>query len=315
MANSNVFEYAPGIPGKFLFRVRETHIRDHIAQLIAKGASGAAKLDLALRGIALDPRHLGKRTTVGLVLPKHTYGRLHDLVRPADHYGLNPDTPEVARLKRKWVSEQLAKLEAMGLIEREARPGKRPRIIVLKDDASGDSFDDPDGKGQDSYVTVLGGVVASSAFAEWGGPETAAYLVSMIAERYEIEHRRRRLGKDYEAPDPGSGEWWRPLSWFADKDGYRPTHHVIVPFSIPTLERGMRRLLAEGLVSRKHITKNPLTKRRIESGRRNLYTNHFHTLTEEKFTDEQLQAFVEESASKQTAKPGRSGRSKKLKRR
>ena len=109
--------YDGGIIGKFLFRVRESHIRDHIAPLLSKNAVGAAKLDLALRGIALDPRHQGNRPEPGIVIPRHSYSALHDLVRDGSRYG-DPEDSSTVRLKRKWMGEQLQRLENLNLLKR-----------------------------------------------------------------------------------------------------------------------------------------------------------------------------------------------------
>jgi hypothetical protein len=286
-------EYAPGMVGKYLFRMRETHVRDHLAPLLSRGANGAVKLDIAMRGLALDPRHQGQRPTAGMILPRHSYSDLHDLVRAPDWYGDELEAPEVNQLKRKWVNEQLAKLEDIQLIRRVTRPGKRPILIVLKDDGSGDTFDDPDGRGENSYLTILGGIISSGELAEWSGPETAFYLAAMVAERFETEYRRSRQST-FQAPAPGGGEWWRPLTWFSDPDRYRRDTHVRIPFSESTLERGLDGHRQRGLVTTRHIRVNPVTKRRIESGRRNLYHNRFDTLAASTVSDSEMEQLIEE---------------------
>ena len=73
--------YLSQLVGKHQFRVRETHVRDHLAPLLTKGRSGAVKLDLILRGVALNPVHKGKRKTPGQVLDTYIYPELHDLAR------------------------------------------------------------------------------------------------------------------------------------------------------------------------------------------------------------------------------------------
>ena len=99
--------------------------------------TSAAKLDLVLRGAALLPEHAGKHAP-GTVLYAYSYERLHDLCRPANtfgDFGSEVDTPaEVVAAKRKWVGEQLRRLEALALIRRVERPGRRPYLIVLRDD-------------------------------------------------------------------------------------------------------------------------------------------------------------------------------------
>ena len=60
----------------------------------------------------------------------------------------------------------------MKLVRREPRPGKRPRLVVLRDDGSGQPFDDPDGSPGNTYVRILGSVIASGALASWGGAGT-----------------------------------------------------------------------------------------------------------------------------------------------
>lgn len=274
--------YGPRIWGKHLFRVRESHVRDHLGALLEQRAVGAARLDLVLRGLALNPAHSGRRPRPGVVLPQHGYESLHDLAREPTRYEPDvvrlesSDDPEVRRLKRKWVGEQLVRLEKLHLVERRERPGRRPELIVLRDDGSGDPFDDPDGTPGNSYVTVLGGVIASGAMAEWKAPELAAYLAAMIAERYERE-RRRRLG--LEAGPVGGGEWFRPLSWFSDSSMRNPTD-VTVPFSLSTLERGFAIHRKNGLIVVDKRRRIPGTGRRFKTGERNLYRNRFHTLQE-----------------------------------
>jgi hypothetical protein len=65
--------YLSHLVGKHQFRVRETHVRDHLAPLLTKGRAGAVKLDLILRGVALNPVHKGNRKTPGQVLDTYTY--------------------------------------------------------------------------------------------------------------------------------------------------------------------------------------------------------------------------------------------------
>jgi DNA-binding HxlR family transcriptional regulator len=269
--------YGRGVIGKHLFRIRERHVADHLVPLMTSKAVGAAKLDLVLRGIALSPAHAGARKP-GLVLTKYSWEQLHDLARTPETLGSAPPDldapPEVVRLKRKWVGEQLARLEALGLVQRQNRPGRRPRLFVLSDDGLGGRFDDPDGTPGNTYVTILGSLIRSGALASWGAPELSFFLAAMIAERHDAQ----RLNTKDVPPRPfGAGTWFRSLGWFADSEDRRPAQHVRIPFSVPTLERGLTKLEQAGLVVREHITRNPRNNSRL-SGRRNHYTNRFHTL-------------------------------------
>ncbi|HEX2391811.1 MAG TPA: hypothetical protein VHI77_02720 [Solirubrobacterales bacterium] len=260
-----------GVVGKHLFRVRERHIADHLAPLIASRAVGAAKVDLVLRCVALLPHDAGNREA-GTVLSRCTWELLHDLSRPSDHLGAVPpglDPPEsVRKLKRKWVGQQLSRLEDLGLLRRDMQSGRRPKLVIFRDDGSGEPFDDPDGSAGNTYVTILGAVIASRTMTAWGAPELAAYLAAMVGERHATPR----------PTEPGSGKWFRSLAWFADSDGfYGPESRVKINFSEATLERGIKRLEADGLMSRKRITTAPGTNRRL-SGPRNLYANNFASL-------------------------------------
>lgn len=264
--------YSPYVTGKHAFRVRERHVAEHLAPLIKSNAVGAAKLDLVLRGIALLPAHAGKRRPPGLVLPSVTYEQLHDLCRPSSAYLTTipeDEYPDAATLdaKRTWVGEHLLRLEKMNLLRRVPRPGKRPYILVLRDDGSGDPFDDPDGKTGNTYITISGSIVAAY-FPLWGAPEVTAHLAAMIGERYE---RGRTPGMPL-----GGGTWYQPLKWFADKDGERPAGHVRVPFSTRTLERGFNALVKQELVTIKRTTRRPGGGRFTHP--RSVYTNLFNTV-------------------------------------
>jgi hypothetical protein len=264
-----------GVVGKHLFRIREHHVADHLVPLISSRAAATAKLDLVLRCIALSPQHTGRRVP-GLVLPQCSWELLHDLSKGDQGLGdVGPGmdaSPEALKLKRKWVGQQLKRLEEMRLVRREARPGNRPRLLVLRDDGSGQPFDDPDGSLGNTYISILGSVVGSRALASWGAPELSAYLAAMAAERSE-----NRQGRNIE---PGTGRWYRPLAWFADKNGlYGPSNRVRMGFSVPTLERGIASLEASRLISRRRILRNPRTNRRLK-GPRNLYFNNFDSLSD-----------------------------------
>lgn len=280
--DSGGLRYGPDVVGKHQFRVRERHVADHLALLIQGKAPGAAKLDLVLRGVALSPDYSGKRTP-GLVLPAYGYSHLFDLTENPDRYGPAVDLldypPEAVRAKRKWVGEQLQRLTALKLVKRNDRPGHRPELIVLRDDGSEGTFDDPDGKGQaNAYVTITGSIISTGQFRSWGGPELAFYLAAMVAERYSANRLRVLEGvtKPWAA---GAGQWFQTLDWFADPDGRRPAGQIRIPFSVPTLERGLRRLVDQGLVERETIRRDPLTGRRFARPR-NLYTNKFNSVDE-----------------------------------
>ena len=272
-ANDQRLQLDFGVVGKHLFRVRERHVADHLVPLISGRAAATAKLDLVLRCIALSPQHTGRRVP-GLVLPQCSWELLHDLSKGDQGLGdvgpgMDP-SPEALKLKRKWVGQQLKRLEEMNLLKREARPGNRPRLLVLRDDGTGQPFDDPDGSRGNTYISILGSVIGSRALASWGAPELSAYLAAMAAERSE-----NRRGRNIE---PGTGRWYRPLAWFADKDGlYGPSDRVQMGFSVPTLERGIVRLEAARLMSHRRIHRNPRTNRRLK-GPRNLYFNNFDSL-------------------------------------
>ena len=147
----NGIEYAPGVVGKYLFRVRETYVAGTAADLIRSRRVGALKLDLVLRGLALLPEHAGGREP-GHVLRRRgslSYQLLHDLCR--DPHGSPQQAPhdiedDAATLekKRTWVREQLQVLEARQLVQRSTDPrGRRPEITVLRDRCDGEPFDDP----------------------------------------------------------------------------------------------------------------------------------------------------------------------------
>ncbi len=272
--------------GKHEFRLRESHIADHLIPLMRRRAVGAAKLDVVLRCVALLPDH-ARKNPAGTVLRGFTYERLHDLSRPRNafgDYGSEVDTPaEVVAAKRKWVGEQLQRLEAMDLVQREDRAGRRPRLIVLRDDGSGEPFDDPDGSEGNSYVRILGSLVARRTLARWGAPQLSAYLAAMTAERYTDAAR------GITRKQPGRGKWFRQLDWFADPDGsYGPESRVRLGFSVATLERGMIALEKEGLLDRERTTTDPFRNRRL-AGPRVVYTNRFASA-------EDLDAVVEEEA-------------------
>lgn len=257
-----------------MFRVRVRHVAEHLAPLITRRAVGAAKLDLVLRGVGLLPHHAGPRQP-GLVLRRYSWEQLHDLARTADALGATDPQfdppPEVVKLKRDWIRDQLVVLEELNLVQRQLRPGGRSHLLVLRDDGSGEPLDDPTGSGGDVYITIRGDTIASGALARWGAPELSAYLAATVAERYD------RSATNSHFPS-GTGKWFRPLSWFADRDRrFGADARPRIPFSVPTLERGLRIFRQEGLVTWDRITRNPETRARLR-GPRNYYRNHFDLL-------------------------------------
>jgi DNA-binding HxlR family transcriptional regulator len=267
-----------GVTGKYLFRIRQQHIADHLIPLMRERAWGAAKLDLLLRCVGLAEEHAGPRPT-GFVLPGYSWEKLHNLVRAPGGVGAQPSDldapPEVVRLKRKWVGAQLARLEALGLVRRIAKKGRRPELLVLSDSGSGKPLDDPGAQG-DSYVTILGGTIASGNLASWRAPELSAYLAATVAERLHPPSRKKEG-----TPPLGGGQWFRSLGWFADQDQrYELTARVIMPFSPATLERGISRLEKEELITRTQILHDPRNGNRLQ-GPRNLYRNRFDRLASE----------------------------------
>ena len=251
--------------GHYRIRLRERHLRDHLATLIAAKNPGVAKLDVVLRGLAALP---GEDRPVGQVPPNIRWEQLHDLTRAGAY--LAADTV----LKRKWVSDKLSRLEEFGLLCRHSVPGGRPVITVLRDDGSGASFDDPTGAGEDSYVTFLAGLIAYKRLAGWGSTQLAACLAAMIAERYTRADPLQVQAFELNNLPLGGGRWYRPLSWFADRDGHRPAKHVRIPFTEGTLHHGLTQLRAEGLIGYRRIYEDPRTGRRFKYGRR-VYRNGF----------------------------------------
>ncbi len=76
----------------------------------------------------------------------------------------------------------------------------------------------------------------------------------------------------------GEGPWFRSAAWFGDAEGkYGPDARVKLPFSVPTLERGLVQLRDEGLLSSSRHVIAPGTRRRL-TGPRNFYRNRFGQL-------------------------------------
>ncbi len=255
--------------GRVRTYVRETYIRDHVAPLLTAKSDGAVKLDLVLRGLAALP---GENPSSPGSLPEEvSWNDLHDLVRDTNFYGASE-----VKLKRKWTSDKLAVLEHRRLIRREPVGGTRPRICVLRDDGSGAPFDVPDGQGNNSYAVVFGRLIEYGWFAQWGGPEVAAFLAAITAERYARTDADMARAFNLEDRTLGGGAWFRSLAWFSSGD--RPGHHVKYPFSARTLRRGFATLAKEGVIGKEWIALDPRRGTPFPNGPRVLYWNHFDDL-------------------------------------
>ncbi|GAB3864142.1 hypothetical protein GCM10028801_32950 [Nocardioides maradonensis] len=244
-------------------RVRETYVCDSLAPWLSSRASGIAKVDLALRGLASVEAE-------GRIDPNIGWGEIHDLIRPRDYYG------DDRKLKRNWLGEKLERLEVEKLLARTKSPGGRTRLHVLRDDASQLPLDDP-GEVGDGYVSVLGDIFHFERIAAWGAPELSAYFACMIAERFSRNSAATAFLN--EGRPQGGGIWFRELKWFADPAGLRPPSHVRVPFAERTLRRGFVSLRGENLVATVRIHRDPRTGIRFKQAQgRLLYQNGFSDL-------------------------------------
>lgn len=245
-------EYSPGHRGKYAFRVRQTYVATQVGMLVRGRRSDAAKLDLVLRGLALLPKDAGDRDP-GTVLDI-SYEALHDLVRDPHIYSTHHpsdadlDDAKILDKKRNWVREQLTVLEKMKLVERTMRPGRRPRIMVLKDDASGDPLDDPGEAASlsvpgSAYVTIPGHAITDPRFRKWTGRTLAAFLCAMTAEGRDDPEKQS---------EPGNGQWFRTVEWFRGK--YRPNERTVYTFSARTIQDGLSELEQLGQLSSKKVT-------------------------------------------------------------
>ena len=276
----------PGI-GKHNFRVRQRLVRDHYAPLISTKSVGAVKLDLLLRCIAFSPEHLGARDTPGIVHHTFSYESLHDLVKDQPDTRTDGERNEVRerKLKRKWVADQLGKLENRRLVDITYRAGKRPRLVVLRDDGSEEPYDDPgtawneqdDPDLRDRYFTLTGGLFSSGELRSWGAPAIAMYFAALLAEQHHPRSGGRRPITD------GTGTWYRPLRWFKDGE-LSPTKRTLLPFSVTTLETGLAELRRRKLITSFGPTLiDPRDMWKHFDQPRNIYTNHFN-LMEQDFT-------------------------------
>lgn len=252
--------------GAYRVRLRETHVRDNLALLLTRGSFGTVKMDLVLRGLAEPPGPTGEPGRV----PDLSWSDLHDFCRDPDFYS------DSTRLKRKWVNEQIRRLEQMVLLTRSHRPGASSALTVLRDDRSGLPFDDPTGHGADSYVTTLGSVIEHGRLRTWKGPSLAAYLCALTAERYARSDpaMAKRFGLPHRPY--GSGIWYRPLDWFSDPQNHRPAPHVRYPISTRTLRRGVQALMEDGLIETARVKLDPRTGHPYEHGPRTVYFNYFN---------------------------------------
>lgn len=272
-------EYAPGVRGKYVFRVRERYVADVVAPLVGQKRAAAAKLDLALRGLALLPEHAGERSAGWVIHSRGqlSYEALHDLVRSPRRFSVDAPEDEVEdsaerQQKREWVRRQLQILEDSGLLRRDNKgSGRRPELVVLSDLGDGSDFDDPDGSAGNSYLTVPGALIGTATFREWGGPELAAFYCALQADRYAA-HAAAKRGKNV---SPGRATWYRQADWFNGENPHvrRPDGHVLFPFSTATIERGLKALRSQGLIEGNRQVRSPEGKRFMHP--RMVYENRF----------------------------------------
>jgi hypothetical protein len=263
-------EIGPGT-GKFLTRIRHVHIARHYAPLIAAKSYRAVKLDIVLRIIALSPEHAHARAP-GYVLWDWHYEHLHDLVKgaPERRAQASRSDRESRHLKRKWIADQLSKLQSLSLVEVTPRPGSRSQLVMLRDDGTGSPFDDPGeagGRDDDRYVTIRGSLAASGVLASWNAPELAAFLAALYAESLNERGAGRAPGAD------GTKSWWRQLAWFSDEHQH-PLGRVTLPFSKSLLEDGLRAHRDSGLITTTTLAAHPTSHKPFNSPRVH-YHDHF----------------------------------------
>jgi hypothetical protein len=268
--------------GKHSFNVRQRLVRDHYAPLIRTKGIGAVKLDILLRCIAFSPEHQGGRKHPGAVHHAFSYEWLHDLVKdePDSDPDREPDEQQVRALKRKWVRDQLVKLQERQLVRVTTRDGRRSDLEVLRDDASGEPYDNPatswaeSQKNQmagDHYFKLNGWLIKSGQLRAWGAPEVAMFFAALLAEQHHPRGANRKAVTD------GTGTWIRPLKWFADGN-MEPRRRTLLRVSVTSLETGLIALRRSRLITVKTVLRDPRDPRRRFSQPRNLYTNHFDRL-------------------------------------
>ncbi len=259
--------------GRPSVRVRDTYIRDIAGPLLSRGADGAVKLDLVLRGLAA----LG--SDAGTVPNEVSWAELHDMCRSSSSHLQN----ETA-LKQRWVNDKLSELERQGLVRRRPVAGKRSQLLVLSDRGDGSPFDDPGAVG-DHYVTFLGNLVRFDQIGKWNSAVLAAYFAAMNAEGYARADSRFAQAAHLDDAPPGGGRWMRPLAWFNDakvsegpNNSYgRPADHVRYPFNERTLRRGFEGLRRQRFIAVQFTDIDPRTSQPFKAGfARSLYYNAFH---------------------------------------
>jgi hypothetical protein len=264
--------------------VRQRLVREQYAPLIRAKSVGAVKLDLLLRCVGFSPEHLGERQTPGFVRYDFSYEALHDLIKEQPEVRTDGERDEVRerKLKRKWVADQLKKLEQRQLVKVTQRTGKRSQIVVLRDDGSGEPYDDPGtalsqhddpSTRPDPYFTLTGGLFTSGELKTWGAPEIAMYFAALLAELHHPRGGRPPMTS-------GRGTWFRPLRWFNDGK-LQPANRTLLPFSVTTLELGLAELRRRKLITAlpKMILDpsdpNPWSH---FNQPRNIYTDHFNRM-------------------------------------
>lgn len=273
--------------GKGRYRVRHRLVTEHYAPLIRGKSHGAVKLDILLRCIALAPAHAGRRQPGHVLLRVWTYEDLHDLIRDQDlsQRGTGTRTEQqITKLKRKWVANQLHKLAERQLVLITERPGHTPQLTVLRDDGSGEPYDDPGGaEPYEPYFTIHGSLIAAGELRAWGATEVAAYFACLLAELHHDRGADRPIR-------PGHEKWWRPLAWFGN-DEWDPPRRTILPFSTTLLEEGIASLERRGMITKKLVTKSPRDGRRLPRPR-NIYQDRFDQFDTQASLDDRLEELL-----------------------
>ena len=281
----NGIEYARGVAGKYLFRVREALCRWTRRRPDPLAPRRCAEARSRLERASPSPRTRRKARNPAICCATAAASAtqlLHDLCRnPARFAQQNTTEAAVFEKKRTWVREQLQVLEARGLVRRSKDPaGRRPDITVLCDRCDGEPFDDPGATATatDGYLTISGAVISSPLFRDWGAPEVVAYLCAMTADRFRPSPTPRTLRKGNTARlshlVPPSRDWFNNTN----PNFSRPPGHIAYRFSTTTIQRGLRALRDQGLITTKRTAFNPHTGHRFTSGPRNIYVNHFADL-------------------------------------